>query len=67
MPFVPRAITLAIELYLLVDDVVLTRHVVHVEFGLRDDLVGIVELRRLGQMRDVAGVDHEGRLAEAAP
>ncbi len=39
----------------------------NVEPGLRDDLVGVVELVRLGQMRDVAGMDHEGGLVSAGP
>src|SRR3954468_1906518 len=56
------AISLAIKLHLVVDDVVLARHVVHVELCLRNDLLGIVEFGRLREMRDVAGVDHEGWL-----
>ena len=40
----------------------LARHVMHIELGLRDDAVGIVEFDRLGQMGDIAGVNHEGRL-----
>ena len=44
-------VAFAVELDLLVDDVVLARHVMHVEAGLRDDAVGIVELGRLRQMR----------------
>ena len=40
----------------------LAGHVMDVEPALRDDAVGIIELGRLRQMRDVAGVDHEGRL-----
>jgi hypothetical protein len=47
---------------LLVDEIVLARHVMHVELGLRDDALGVVELGGLRQMGDVAGVDHEGRL-----
>src|SRR6185503_13073445 len=59
--FGAAAVALAIELArLLVDDVVLARHVMHVESGLRDDFLGVVELRSFRQMRDVAGVDHEG-------
>src|SRR5262249_3013129 len=54
------AVTLAVELDLLVDDVVFARHVMHGEARGADDLVGVVELLRLRQMRDVAGVDHEG-------
>jgi hypothetical protein len=34
----------------------------HVEAGLRDDAIGIVELGQPGEMRDVAGVNEEGRL-----
>ena len=34
----------------------------HVEPGLRDDAIGIVEFVRLGEMGDVAGMDHKGRL-----
>ena len=56
------AVALLVELDLLVDDVVLARHVMHVELGLRDDAVGIVEFLDLRQMGDVAGVDHERRL-----
>src|SRR6202171_3930523 len=33
----------------------------HIEPGLRDDALGVVEFDRLRQMGDVAGVDHEGR------
>ena len=40
----------------------LAGHVMNVEPGLRDDLVGVVELRCRRQMADVAGVDHEGGL-----
>ena len=53
------AVALAVELDLFVDDVVLARHVVHVEAGGLDDAVGVVELLRLRQVGDVAGVDHE--------
>src|SRR5262249_13573487 len=53
------AVALAIELRLLVDEVMLARHVMHVERRLRDDAVGIVELGGFRQMRDVPGVDHE--------
>ena len=44
------AVALEVELAVLVEDVVLARHVVHVEPRLRDDAVGVVELRRLRQM-----------------
>ena len=39
-------VALAVELDLLVDEIVLARHVMHVEPGLRDDAVGVVELGR---------------------
>ena len=55
------AVALAVELGVLVDDVVLAGDVMHVELGLRDDLVGIVELGRLREVRNVAGVQHERR------
>ncbi len=48
---------------LLVEDVVLARHVVHVETRGADDLRGIVELGRGRQMGDVTRMKHEGRLA----
>src|ERR1700722_11832092 len=53
---------LAIELSLRVEKIVFTGNVVRVEARLRNDAVGVVELRRLGQMADVSGVDHERRL-----
>src|SRR4051794_4430908 len=53
------AVALLVELDLLVDDVVLARYVMHVELGLRDDAIGVIEFLDLRQMRDVAGVDHE--------
>src|SRR6185437_11317884 len=56
------AVALFVDLDLGIDDVVLARHVMHVELGLRDNLIGVVEFRRLGQMRDVAGMDHESGL-----
>src|SRR5580693_2914133 len=51
------AVTLTIELAVLVEEVVLARDVMHVEAGLRNDAVGIVELGNLRQMTDVAGVN----------
>ena len=33
-----------------------------VELGLTDQLVGIVEFVGLGEMGDIAGMDHEGRV-----
>src|SRR4029077_12668846 len=56
--------TVAVEIGLaeaLVDDVVLARNVVDIELGLTDDLISVVEFVRLGQMGDIARVDHEGR------
>src|SRR5450432_3927480 len=55
------SITLLIELVLFVEEIVLAGNVVHVELGLRDDTVGVVEFDRLGQMADIAGVNHERR------
>ena len=43
----------------LIDDVVLAGNVVHLQTGAADELCGIVELGWLGEMRDVAGVQHE--------
>ena len=40
----------------------LAGHVVHVEASLGDDPVGVVEFGRLGQMRDIAGMNDEGWL-----
>ena len=59
-----RVLAVAIEISLatvLIYDVVLARHVMDVEFGLTDHLLGIVEFRRARKMGDVAGVDHEAR------
>src|ERR1700761_8539081 len=53
------AIAVAIELDVFVEEIVLARYIMHVEFGLRDDAVGIIEFGSLRQMADVAGVDHE--------
>jgi hypothetical protein len=46
----------------LVDDVMLAGNVVNVELGLTDQLVGIVEFVGLGEMGDIARMDHEGRV-----
>ena len=46
----------------LVDDIMFSRHVMHVEPGGADQLIRVVELVRLGEMGDVAGVNHEGGL-----
>src|SRR5262249_15285393 len=59
----PATIAFAVKLTLiLVDDVVFARHIVHIEPRVRNNAIGIVELRRFRQMRDVARVDHERRL-----
>ena len=55
-------VAVAVELHVLVEDVVFARHVMHVEPGLRDDAVGVVEFGRLGEMGDIAGVNDEGWL-----
>src|SRR5438034_4414040 len=38
------AVALLVELDFLIDDVVLARHIMHVELGLRDDTIGVIEL-----------------------
>ncbi len=38
------AVTLAIEFHVGIEEIVLARHVMHVETRLRDDAVGVVEL-----------------------
>ena len=43
-----------------VEDVMFTRNVVHVEPGLRDDVVGVVEFGRLGEMGDIARMNDKG-------
>src|ERR1700739_760909 len=55
-------VALAIKLYLLVDDVVFTGHVVDIAPSFGNGGIGVVELGRSGEMRDVASVNHEGRL-----
>ena len=45
-----------------IDEVVFARHVMHIERGLTDELACIVELVGLGEVSDVAGMDHEGGL-----
>ena len=60
--FGAAAVTIQVELAVLVEEIVLARHVMHVELRLRDDAVGVVELGHLRQMADVAGVNHERRL-----
>jgi hypothetical protein len=44
-----------------VRSIMLARHVMHVEPGLRDGAIGVVELGGLGEMCDVAGMNHERR------
>src|ERR1700730_10163362 len=46
----------------LVDNIVLARHVMNIELGFADDSFRIVEFPGLRKMGDVAGVDHEGGL-----
>ena len=46
----------------LVDDIMFSRHIMHVELGGADQLIRVVELVRPGEMGDVAGVNHEGGL-----
>src|SRR3984893_13945353 len=46
----------------LVDNIVLARHVMNIELGFADDSLRIVELPGLRKTGDVAGVDHEGGL-----
>ena len=55
------AVALAVEPHIIVEDVVLARDVVNVEARLGDDAIGVVELGRLGEMRDVAGMNDERR------
>jgi hypothetical protein len=55
-------VTIAVERHALVEHVVLAGNVVHVEPRLRDDAIGIVEFRRLGEVGDIASVNDEGRL-----
>ena len=56
------AVAIEIELAIVVENVVLAGHIMHVEPGLADDLVGRIELGGLRKVADIAGVDHEGRL-----
>src|SRR6202040_3620242 len=53
------AVVLAIEPHIIIENVVLARDVVNVEARLRDDAIGVVELGRLGEMRDIAGMNDE--------
>ena len=58
----PLAVALQIGLAaLFIDDVVLAGHPMNWYAGLAEYLVGIIEFGRLGKMRDVAGVNDEGR------
>src|SRR5271166_1918123 len=61
-PFGVLAVAFAIELGVLIEEVVLAWNIMHVEACLGDDALGVVELGRLGEMRNVSGVDHEGGL-----
>src|SRR4029077_3359417 len=58
-PLVPRPYRVAVKLHVFVENVMLARHVMHVEPRLRDDAVGVVEF---GEMGDIAGVNDEGWL-----
>src|SRR5436190_23654202 len=52
-------VAVAVELHVLVEDVVLARHIMHVEPRLRDDAIGVVEFRWFREMGDVASVNEE--------
>ena len=56
------AVAVEIDLAIVVENVVLAGHVMHIEPRLADDLVGGIELGRLRKMADVARMDHEGGL-----
>src|SRR5262249_42920243 len=60
--FGAATVAVAVELHVLVENIVFARHVMHVEPRLRDDAVGVVEFGRLGEMGDIAGVNDEGWL-----
>src|SRR5579871_3573398 len=47
---------------ILIEDVVFARRIEHRDPRLFDDLVGDIELLILGEMRDIARMDHEGGL-----
>src|SRR4029079_13600804 len=51
------AVALLVELDLLVEEIVLAGHVMHVKLRLRNDAVGIIEFGRLRQVGNVAGMD----------
>src|SRR6266446_6382268 len=55
-------VAVAVELHVFVEDIMFTRNVMHVEPGLRDDAVGIVEFGWFGEMGDIAGMNDEGWL-----
>ena len=60
--FGAAAVALQIKLAVGVEKIVLAGNVMHVEPRLRNDAVGIVELRVERQMADVAGMDQKSRL-----
>src|SRR5258708_17421527 len=60
--FGAATVAVAVELHVLVENVMFARYVMHVEPRLRDDAVGVVEFGRLGEMGDIAGVNDEGWL-----
>ena len=64
-PWLPLAVALAVGGAVVDQHVVLARDVERLQPRLADELVGQVELLGLGQVADVAGVQHEGRRAAA--
>src|SRR6478609_10580351 len=60
--FGAATVAVAVELHVLVENVMFARNVMHVEPRLRDDAVGIVEFGWLGEMGDIAGMNDEGWL-----
>src|SRR5207247_1071357 len=60
--FRTATVAVAVELHVFVENVMFARNVMHVEPGLRDDAVGVVEFGWLGEMGDIAGVNDEGWL-----
>ena len=61
-PLRPFAVMVEIALAVVFQDVVLTRHGIDLQLRRAQQLRASVELLRLGQMSDVAGVDQEGGL-----
>src|SRR5215831_19882719 len=65
--FGATTVAVPVELHALVEDVMFARNVMHVEPGLRDDAVGVVEFGRLGEMGDIAGMNDERWLHAKRP